>query len=93
MRVKYLKRNLKNFRKLLKKFARQYKMRVHFESRGEDRYLWVTFQYKSPQHVKYINIIRVDEYRIACGVYAPALAAKNIERQVLAWLKVINVLL
>lgn len=86
MKVKYLKRNLKNTRKTLKNLAKDYKVKFRWTQWPKDKIILVSFEKKVTR--KYTRVVceNLDEAKVAYGNYKPAMVKYNLERKLVRWL-------
>lgn len=86
MKIKYLKRNLQNTKKELKRLAKDYKVRIHWEELPNKPEIIVEFEKKYSSSLRCIKIIVLPADKIAFGKYRPPMVRYNLERSLVSWL-------
>lgn len=86
MKVKYLRKNIKNVKKALKQLAKDYKVNVKFVQYDNKRIMFADFSFKKSRKEEFVKIVQLSEDKIAYGLYKPALVTYNVERQLIDWL-------
>lgn len=90
MKTKYLRKNIKAVKKELKSLAKDYKLKVEFESSPTNHRMWADFSYKKTPKYKHILVSELAEDKIAYGLYKPGMVRYNLERAIVSWLKSIE---
>lgn len=85
MKAKYLKKNLKATKKLLKNVAWDYQVKVKWEidPKKPNIYVWLTRKFGGSKH---LFIVTLPEDKISYGKYKPAMVAYNVKRSMERWL-------
>lgn len=87
MKVKYLRKNLRKTKQELRRLAREYHLKVKFDSSDSNCYLYVWFSRKlAPKHYSVV-FVNLPEHKIAYGLYKPGMVAYNTERKIVKWLR------